>query len=395
MNETKLRLAADQYDTPFYVFDTDLLAKQIRYIRAALPPGVRLCYAMKANPFLTKALEPLVDCLEVCSPGEFRICRRAGVPPDKIVLSGVYKRQSDIEDALRIGSGVFTVESLSQWQMLVRYAEEYARPIRVLLRLTAGNQFGMEEGLLRDIVAGCQAHSFVKIEGIQYFSGTQKKSAGKYEKELTVLDNLCAALKAEHGFETETLEYGPGLPACYFPEEDTVEEVMLSALAEQLGKLRFRGTVTLEMGRYIAASCGYYVTRVVDSKRHHGQAYCIVDGGIHQINYFGQMMAMKKPPILHLNQREGKWCEWTVCGALCTTNDVLVKQYPFCELHLGDTLVFGKTGAYSVTEGISLFLSRDLPQVVFYSEQNGFCLAREAFRTDCLNYFPMEATSFN
>jgi len=97
-------------------------------------------------------------------------------------------------------------------------------------------------------------------------------------------------------------------------------------------------------------------------------------------------MAMKKPPILHLNERDGKLDEWTVCGSLCTMNDVLVKQYPFRALRPGDALVFGKVGAYSVTEGMSLFLSHELPQIITYSKQDGYFLARGNFPTDKLNY---------
>ena len=112
------------------------------------------------------------------------------------------------------------------------------------------------------------------------------------------------------------------------------------------------------------------------------------------------MMAMKKPPVFQWRQGTGilpqpphreadtGFDEWTICGSLCTTNDVLVKNYPLWDLKRGDRLIFGRTGAYSVTEGLSLFLSRDLPRVILYSESEGFRIARDSFRTDRLNWFP-------
>jgi len=145
----------------------------------------------------------------------------------------------------------------------------------------------------------------------------------------------------------------------------------------------------LEMGRFLTAPCGSYVTSVVDMKINKGEPYCIVDGGIHQLNYYGQMLAMKKPSILHFNQREGERREWTVCGSLCTVNDVLVNQCSFQNLHTGDQLIFQKTGAYSVTEGMSLFLSRDLPQILLYSAKDGFRIARPHLQTNVLNYFQL------
>lgn len=74
-----------------------------------------------------------------------------------------------------------------------------------------------------------------------------------------------------------------------------------------------------------------------------------------------------------------------MCGALCTTNDLLAKQLPLPGLALGSVLAFEKTGAYSMTEGISLFLSRDLPAVVVIGEDGAPALVRDALRTDIIN----------
>lgn len=386
-HDAAIEFAARNYQTPFYVFDTDILAGQIKKIRAVLGNDVELCYAMKANPFLVKSLEELVDSFEVCSPGEFAICEQAEIPMNKIVMSGVHKNPPDVEYALKeYGSNIlYTIESLSHWQTLKAFTEKYQLPVHALMRLTSGNQFGMDESLLREII-GNGPYEFITIEGIQYFSGTQKKSASRLSKELSMLDGLCRELKDQYDFTVPKIEYGPGLPVCYFEEEQNEEDHMLESLSTAIGELTFGGKVTLEMGRFIAASCGSYVTRVVDMKTNKDQNYCIVDGGIHQLNYYGQMLAMKKPPIVHLGKKDGEIKEWTVCGSLCTVNDVLVKQYPFHDLGYGDALVFQKTGAYSVTEGMSLFLSRDLPLILLYSEKQQFCTARPSLPTDKLNY---------
>lgn len=382
-----IEFAARNYQTPFYVFDTDMLARQIKKIRTALGDGVELCYAMKANPFLVKRLEELVDSFEVCSPGEFAICEKASIPMKKIVMSGVHKNPLDVEYALKeYGSNIlYTIESLSHWQTLKAFTEKYQLPVRALMRLTSGNQFGMDKSLIHEIIQN-GPYEFISLEGIQYFSGTQKKSASRLSKELSMLDGLCRLLKDKYDFTILKIEYGPGLPVCYFEEEPEEEDHMLESLSTAIKGLTFGGKVTLEMGRFIAASCGSYVTRVVDMKTNKDQNYCIVDGGIHQLNYYGQMLAMKKPPIVHLGTQGGDKKEWTVCGSLCTVNDVLVKQYPFQDLRHGDALIFQKTGAYSVTEGMSLFLSRDLPLILLYSEKHGFYTARPSLPTDQFNY---------
>ncbi len=78
--------------TPAYVFDEEVLVERVRKVKEFFGKSVAVCFAIKANPFLVGVLKDVVDCFEVCSPGEFRICKRVGIAPEKIVLSGVYKK---------------------------------------------------------------------------------------------------------------------------------------------------------------------------------------------------------------------------------------------------------------------------------------------------------------
>ena len=136
------------------------------------------------------------------------------------------------------------------------------------------------------------------------------------------------------------------------------------------------------------SDCGYYCTRVMDTKTTNRINYAIVDGGIHQLNYYGQMMGMKIPHMRYLPKEEIQMEaeeSWTICGSLCTVNDVIVKGAMLPKLKKGDCLVFEKCGAYSVTEGMALFLSRELPQVKFYTKENGFTIARELTEINILN----------
>lgn len=387
MNDIVMKEAIDNYQTPFYVFDTDIACAQVRKLKMAFGSNVDICYAMKANPFIISALQQTVDYYEVCSMGELRICEHAHIPVEKIVMSGVYKNQDDIYAVLdRYGERItYTVESLSQWKMLDYYARQHNLPIRVLLRLTSGNQFGLDEPEIFRIVGGSYRNGPIQIEGIQFFSGTQKKSVKRIREELRKLDAFLSELGKEYHFIAKKLEYGPGFPVNYFEGESDTENEFIQILTEQLNMPHFKGRVVLEMGRRFAAACGSYFTKVVDMKRNRGNRYCIIDGGIHQLNYYGQMMGMKKPPLMHWDKEGGSKIPWTVCGALCTMNDVLAKDILFSGLHIGSVLIFGKVGAYSATEGMALFLSRDLPQILLYSESKGLELVRSGIQTDTLN----------
>lgn len=365
MHESELLSLTERFPTPFYLFDGEELERRVAHLRAVLPPDTGLCYAVKANPFLAQELGGLVERLEICSPGEYAICRQLGLNPSQYVISGVYKDPQWMEELASredVEQMICTVESMAQYQLLCRVAQKYGRHLKLLLRLTSGSQFGLERQEIQEILAHLDPR--MEVRGIQYFSGTQKTSVKRLARELRMLEEFLTSLQDQYDPIPE-LELGPGFPVSYFADDAEQDEEVLVQAAQQLAQLSFAGTLTLELGRSIAASCGTYVTRVVDRKTNQGQNYAIVDGGIHQLVYFGQSMAMRRPQVALLPPRSGDDVEnWNICGSLCTVNDILVKQLPLSQLEIGDVLAFGRAGAYCMTEGISLFLSRDLPSVL-------------------------------
>lgn len=377
--------------TPSYVFDTDVLNERIKKIKDILGENIHICYAMKANPFVTGEIEDTIDRYEVCSPGEFKICERADIPMNKIVLSGVYKASEDTKRIIATYKDaiVYTCESVNQFHLINDAAIEHKIKVNVLLRITSGNQFGIEEAELCELVKNRELYHGVSIKGIQHFSGTQRKKLKRYEEELAYVDELITKLKIDYGFEAEELEFGPGFYVEYFKDAKPYDEVeLMKGFRCLLDQLKFKGQITLELGRFIAASCGSYYTKIVDMKRNHDITWCIVNGGMHQLNYFGQMMAMKLPYYRQLKQKANTENEvkCNISGSLCTVNDNIVKSLPLQDPEIGDILEFQNTGAYCMYEGISLFLSRDLPKVYLYSKKEGLTLMRDTFETNVLNY---------
>lgn len=390
MDHTSIPKLLDTYPTPMYVFDENVLKGRVEYLRERLPEGVGLCYAVKANPFLGRFLTGLVDRFEICSPGEMYICEAQGLSANQFVLSGVHKDEASMRYAFEHGlcEGILTVESVRQFELIRALAQEYRTPVKLLLRLTSGNQFGLDEKELFDLLSGWQdAPSQLTLAGIQFFSGTQKTSLKKHRRELSMLDDLLDRIRLETGLEIPELEYGPGFPVAYFDGERFEEESYLQEFSSLLDGMRNRLPVMLELGRSIAASCGSFLTRVADAKINHSERYAILDAGIHHLTYFGQFMAMKHPvfEVWPPRNPEPEDPEWNLCGSLCTTNDLLVKKLPLHDLKVGDVLVFCNTGAYSMTEGISLFLSRDLPAVVWRKENGDTELLRGTAPTWPLN----------
>ena len=402
LSTDKIIKIAEQYGTPLYILDKEQLAKRIEDIQGILGEDITLCYAMKANPFLVDAFKTLNTKYEVCSPGEFSICEREKVDMHKIVLSGVNKEKQDICHVMDDcgGVGVYTVESKEQYRLLAECAAERNIEINVLLRVTSGNQFGLDEAEVEAIVKNKEAYPYVHILGLQCYTGTQKKKFDIIKSEIEWLDGLCDRLYEEYGFRAQELEYGPGLPVAYFGDaayENNYD--MLRELAELLSDYKSKYHITLEMGRYLAADCGIYVTGVADIKTNKGQQYIIVDGGINHVNYYGQTMAMKVPAYSYV-KADGTVVKdrneydtlkgldeekWTVCGSLCTVADLIVKNLPIGQPQTGDKLIFYNIGAYSITEGIYLFLSRRMPVITAYNKDGSIEVYRNTIPSDVIN----------
>lgn len=392
MDPKTIACLLDSYPTPLYVFEERILRERLQYLRARLPEEVRLCFAVKANPFLGQFLVGSVDRFEICSPGEMYICEKQKLPAEQFVLSGVYKDEGSMRYAFEHGlcRGILTVESVHQFELLRRLAKEYTQPVRLLPRLTSGNQFGLTEEELLNILVQIRDDSsrqkLLTLAGIQFFSGTQKTSLKKHRRELELLDTLLDRIRAELAMEIPSLEYGPGFPVAYFDAESFDEDAYLEEFSSLLRQMRNHLPIVLELGRSIAASCGSLLTQVVDQKSNHSGNYAILDSGIHQLAYYGQFMAMKHPRMrIFPPGKSGETKEWTICGSLCTINDLLVKKLPLPNLKTGDVLIFENTGAYCMTEGISLFLSRDLPEVILLEEDGGVRTVRSRFETGILN----------
>lgn len=383
-----LKKTADEYGTPSFVFDANELRYRVNRIKDILNRGdkkIRLCYSIKANPFLIPLLTDIADMLEVCSPGELKICMSYKVRPEMIIYSGVHKETEDIKEAMAYGAGIITAESIRHYELIRKVSQDMNKNVFIILRLSSKSQFGMSLNDIEYILRENKDNPLVTIEGIHYFAGTQRTKLKHQREELAMLKEVIEDLRNKYGLPLRWLEYGPGLAYPYFEGEDFSDTLKpVKELADDLIESASYSDLTIEMGRFIASSCGYYISKVCDVKEAYDNIWCILDGGINHMNYLGQMMGMKTPVIITLDNDKiqalnntseqqlnntDKTCKTqTLCGSLCTTNDIMVRNYTDADLSVGDVLVFCNIGAYSITEGLNLFLSRDMPVVLIHSD---------------------------
>lgn len=381
--------------TPCYIFDFNKFEERANVIKSELG-NIPLTFSIKANPFLLEKLPSAIDHVEVCSPGELDICMKLKVPGDRIIYSGVVKEEKDVHEALTYGVDIITCESLKH----ARLIQKENIKVKTLLRLTSGNQFGMSYEDIEYIISNNEKEfSCLDIIGLHFYSGTQK-TLRKINKDFEKIDNALVKLKEKTGFEPRMVEYGPGLTVEYF--EDNNEELEIEHLKEASDVLldfNKKYPLGIEMGRFLAAPTGTFVTKVVDIKNSLDTNYLMVDGGIHHLNYFGQKMAMQVPELSVVKEIEDKDFDevyrikgalnkgevhYCVCGSLCTVADVLLRDVCLEEMSIGDGLCFDRCGAYSVTEAPALFLSREMP-CIYIKSGDDITLVRDTIKASEIN----------
>jgi diaminopimelate decarboxylase len=371
-------LAARVGQTPFYAYDRALLSARVAALRAALPSGVKLHYAMKANPMpaLVAFMARLVDGVDVASAGELKVALDAGAPADEISFAGPGKKESELRQA--VASRVLVnVESAREVSLLARIAGELGVPARVALRVNPDfelkgsgmkmgggpKQFGIDVEQVPEVLRQIGAAG-LGFEGFHLFAGSQNLRAESiceaqrksYELALRLAQGAPAPLRF--------LNLGGGFGIPYFPGEQRLDLAPISAnLAELAERARADlpgAAIVIELGRYLVGEAGVYVSRVVDRKLSRGQVFLVTDGGLHHhlaaSGNFGQVIR-KNYPVAIGNPADATVTELaSVVGPLCTPLDLLADRMQLAQAGPGDLVVVFQSGAYGASASPQGFL---------------------------------------
>ena len=381
------RLAERVGSTPFFAYDRALLTERVASVRRALPEGVRLGYAVKANPMpaVVQHLAGLVDALDVASAGEMAVALDAPIGPDRVSFAGPGKTPAELRRAVAAGVMV-ELESQTEATRVVEAGERLGVRPRVAVRVNpdfavkgsgmrmgGGPQpFGVDServpALLKELTA-----ADVDLLGLHVFAGSQNLRAEIIVEAQRRTVDLAIRLASEASVPLRYLNIGGGFGIPYFEQDDPLDLPAVGAALGELveGTLRpaLPGTdVHVELGRYLVGECGVYVTRVVDRKESRGRVFLVVDGGLHHqlaaSGNFGQVIRRNYP--LAIGTRMGARADATasVVGCLCTPLDLLGDQVRLPEAEIGDLVVVFQAGAYGLTASPTAFLGHPAPAEV-------------------------------
>lgn len=382
---------AEEFGTPLYVYDGGALRERITELRALMHPRLEFFYSLKANPNISVCalLHAHGARAEVSSLVELHTARRAGVAPRDIVFLGPGKSVAELTECIRQGIYAIICESFDELSLIDATAARLGVRAPVALRvnpsfavkgsgLTMGGkprQFGMdEEQLLASPPLG-KGFDHVRLMGVQVYMGTRILSEDTVVENTARILDLADRICAHHGFEPEMVDIGGGLGIAYFDGEKDLDLPHLAGLINPVldgyAKDHPETRLIMELGRYLVAQSGTYVTRVRYTKTSLGENFAVADGGTnHHMAAVGIGSFVKRNfPIRLLNRYDEPGTEsWNVTGPLCTPNDTLGKKVGLPPLREGDLLGVGCSGAYGPSASPGLFLSHGYPAEVLVHE---------------------------
>ncbi len=372
-------LAARVGQTPFYAYGRSQLRQRVTELRQALPAKIRLHYAMKANPMpaLVGFMAGLVDGVDVASAGELKIALDAGVSPKDISFAGPGKRDAELRQAVAAGVLV-NIESFREVDVLAHASQALGLPARAAVRINpdfelkssgmkmggGAKPFGVDVEQVPALLAN-MGRAGLHFEGFHLYPGSQSLSTEAICEALQHSFDLAVRLSQHAPDKVRVLNLGGGLGVPYFPGDQRLE---LKPIADQLERLLQlakaqlpQTALVLELGRYLVAEAGIYVTRVVDRKLSRDQLYLVTDGGLHHhlaaTGNFGQVLR-KNYPVAIGNKMDVPASQLTtVVGPSCTPLDVLADRLLLPEAQVGDLVVVFQSGAYGASASPHQFLA--------------------------------------
>lgn len=375
----KLKDAENQWGTPFYLFSEDKAKNNTEYLRRCMGNKIQIAYAMKANPWLIQTMADSADFIEVCSEGELEICRQNQIDGQKIIIDGTYKSDTFIKRALAMNVKRICADSAEQLEKIICLSKG-KQGTEILLRISSGNQFGMDGKELAECIYRCRENSGVngisKIKGVQYYPGTQRNQLRQICRELEKLKKWLLFLEEQEELNIRTVEFGSGIGVPYFEGEKEEEyEEALKLVSDYAKEFARKYTVVYETGRNIAASCGIYVTKVFSKKKREEKEILFCQGGMHHLHYHGGELGVRTPFAEGIcGYPFGRKGRFMVCGSLCSAADILIHDAGGFDENMtaGDYIVFFNAGAYCPVESPNMLLSMEMPSVLLYNKNNVF-----------------------
>ncbi len=383
---------ANKYNTPLYVYDLDYMSTQYEKLKSAFKahPSI-LAYAVKANSNLSviKHFADLGSGADCVSIGEVRRAILAGVPPYKILFSGVGKNDDEIKEAIQTDILYINVESEAELNRIELIAKELNVKCRISIRVNPNidpkthpyistglhdNKFGVDISTAKRMYIKSKNSDSLDPVGIHFHIGSQLTELKPIYEASEIVADMLRSLQAID-IELRFFDIGGGLGVKY-DDETTIDPYdYAQAILSTLKGLDL--TIICEPGRFLTANAGYFLTKVLYEKKNGEKRFVVVDGAMNDILRPSLYNAYHK--LEAVTQNDGEKFKADVVGPVCESGDFIAKEIELPILQHNDLIVVHSAGAYGFGMGSNYNTRARSAEVAIKNGNDRLIRKRESF----------------
>jgi diaminopimelate decarboxylase len=379
--DVDLSVLAEAVGTPFYCYATATLERHYRvFAQAFADVDALICYAMKANSnqAVIATLARLGAGADVVSEGELLRARTAGVPPEKIMFSGVGKTERELALAVEQGILCVNVESEPELERLATIGAKKGRAADISIRVNpdidpkthvkistgkAENKFGIPISRARDVYARAAKLKGVRVIGVDMHIGSQITELEPFSDAFALLADFVRALRAD-GHVIRHVDLGGGLGIPYREDNEPPPDPSAYAAVVKRATRDLDCQLIFEPGRLIVGNAGILVTRVLYVKRGEAKTFVIVDAGMNDLvrptlyDAHHDLRPVQEAPV------GAPRLIADLVGPVCESGDFIAQDRPMTEPKAGDLIAIMSAGAYGAVQASTYNTRALVPEVL-------------------------------
>ena len=360
---------AKKYGTPLYVLDEKSIREICKNYKEAFKDysNIKMMYASKA--LCTSALVRILDeegfGFDTVSAGEIYTVYKSGVNMSKVLFNGNNKSEKEIELAIDLGVGRFSVDNFYEAEILNKIAIQKNKTVEILLRITPGiechthdyiqtgqidSKFGFDLSQIDEIVELIiNKYSNIKLRGLHAHIGSQIFELKSYYDEVEILVKEISRINKKYSLDLKEMNIGGGVGVKYTikdepPKISDLADAITSAMHKYAVEIP---TIYIEPGRSIISTAGVTLYTVGSSKQvPNGRKYVAVDGGMADNPRPSMYQAEYSAEVASSVNSENKE-KVTIAGRFCESGDILINEIELPKLNPGDIICVYNTGAYN------------------------------------------------
>jgi ornithine decarboxylase len=344
-----IQAAAALHGTPLLLLDCEIIRRQYRALRQALPEAAAH-FALKPlpHPAVVKTLLQEGANFDLATNGEVDLVQELGVPGAKTIHTHPIKRDSDIRHALLYGCTVFVVDNLNELEKFIPYRHEAELLIRLSFRNAdafsdLSKKFGCSPAGAIHLVR--HAHQLgIRIKGLSFHVGSQTANPEKYIAAIRTCGEVFQQVRKLGLPKMETLDIGGGFPVPYNDQVMSIEE-FCAPIREALAEFPESVDVISEPGRFIVAPAVISVASVMGQAERDGKIWYYLDDGLYG-SFSGMIYDHAVYPV-EAFQGEGELYPSVLAGPTCDSIDVIAEDIMLPKLNNGDLVIGRMMGAYT------------------------------------------------